>query len=126
MTNDDLSKFVDTSDEWIRTRTGIQERRHLDPLKSSSDMGYEAAKKALSDARVSAVDIDLIIVATTSQDHPGFPSTACLLQHRLGMRQVGAFDLAAACSGFNYGLTTAVQYVKSPNHQNLRNLVELR
>ena len=82
-------------------------------------MGYHAAVNAIKNANLSAQDIDLIIVATTSQDYPGFPSVACLLQDRLGLRNVGAFDLAAACSGFNMGLTTATQYVQTGLYKNV-------
>ena len=113
LTNQDIvNKGLDTSDEWILERTGIRERRVAGKI-TSSDMAYEAAKDALSDAGLTAHDIDLIIVATTTPDYPQFPSTACLVQKRLGMRNVGAFDLSAACSGFNFALTTGVQYVRS-------------
>lgn len=114
-----VDQGLDTSDEWIQSRTGIKERRYLDPDLATSDMGYYAAIDAIKNATLTAQDIDLIIVATTSQDYPGFPSVACLLQDRLGLRNVGAFDLAAACSGFNMGLTTATQYVQTGLYKNI-------
>ena len=111
-TNADLEKMVDTSDEWIVTRTGIRERRIAAPDETVSTMGYEAAKRALDMAGVSADDIGLIIVATTSATH-AFPSSACQVQSMLGIKGCPAFDVAAACAGFTYALSIADQYVKS-------------
>lgn len=106
LTNADLEKMVDTSDEWIRTRTGIRERRIADEQTASSDLATLAARRALEMAGVEPQDLDLIVVATVTPDM-AFPSTACLVQHRLGARRSAAFDLAAACSGFLYGLDVA-------------------
>jgi 3-oxoacyl-[acyl-carrier-protein] synthase-3 len=112
LTNKDLEKIVDTSDEWIRSRTGIEERRIVDSNTSASDLGVEAATKAIEDAGILAEDIDLIIVATLTPDYT-FPSTACVIQHKLGATKAAAFDLSAACSGFIYGIATGAQFIKS-------------
>jgi 3-oxoacyl-[acyl-carrier-protein] synthase-3 len=112
LTNYDLEKMVDTSDEWIRTRTGIRERRIASAEEASSDLAYHASLKALSQAGISAEDLDMILVATVTPDM-FFPSTACLLQHKLGARKIAAMDISAACSGFLYALSTAYQFVKS-------------
>ena len=103
LTNSDLERLVATNNEWIVQRTGIHERRVAAPHEAASDLGYEAAKRAIDSAGLVPADIDQIIVATVTPDTT-FPATACLLQHRLGCRQIPAFDLAAACSGFIYGL----------------------
>lgn len=110
LSNYDLEQMVDTSDEWIVTRTGIRERRIADPSQASSDLAYEAAKIAISNAGITAEDIDLIIVATITPDH-FFPSTACVLQEKLGAKRAAAFDLSAACSGFIYGLANASNFI---------------
>jgi 3-oxoacyl-[acyl-carrier-protein] synthase III len=110
VTNADLEKMVDTSDEWIRTRTGIEERRIADNETDTSDMAYEAAKTAIEDADISAEEIDLILVATVTPDQP-FPSVACLLQDRLGAKKAAAMDISAACAGFMYGMITAKQFI---------------
>lgn len=112
LTNKELEKIVDTSDEWIVTRTGIHERHVSRPDETTSDMAAEAAKKALFKAGLKATDMDLIIVATISPDMPT-PSTACLVQQKLGAPQAAAFDLSAACSGFVYGLSVAKAFVES-------------
>jgi len=117
LTNFDLEKMVETSDEWIRTRTGIRERRIAEPGTTTSDLAYEAAKEALKDAGVQAKDLDLVIVGTTSPDML-FPSTACLLQHRLGARDAACFDLAAACSGSVFAMITAQQYLLTGRYKN--------
>ncbi len=112
LTNDDISKFVDTSDEWIRERTGIRQRHVAADGQTTSDLGYEAAVRALKAAGVDASDIDLLIVGTTTPDVI-FPSTACLIQHRLGANGCAAFDVNAACSGFIYALGVADKFIRS-------------
>lgn len=117
LTNFDLEKMVETTDEWIRTRTGIRERRIAQKGECASDLGSRAAQEAIQDAGLAARDIDLIIVATTTPDM-FFPSTACMIQHKIGA-QCGAFDLAAACSGFPYALTVAAGFVQGGMYQNV-------
>jgi 3-oxoacyl-[acyl-carrier-protein] synthase-3 len=113
MTNKDLEKLVDTNDEWIRTRTGIEERRILkDPDKATAFMGTEAAKEVLEQRGISAEEIDLIILATVTPDYM-FPATACLVQKNIGAKNAFAFDLSAACSGFLYALSTGAMYIES-------------
>jgi 3-oxoacyl-[acyl-carrier-protein] synthase III len=112
VTNADLEKIMDTSDEWIRTRTGIEERRIADENTNTSDMGFAAAKKAIQDAGITPEDIDLILVATVTPDQP-FPSVACMLQERLGAKKAAAMDVSAACAGFMYGIITGKQFVES-------------
>lgn len=106
LTNKDLEEIVDTTDEWIYTRTGMRERHIAADDQAASDLGAEAAKKALDDAGVSAEDLDLIIVATLSPDM-FFPSTACFVQEKIGAKNAFCYDLGAACSGFLYALDTA-------------------
>jgi 3-oxoacyl-[acyl-carrier-protein] synthase-3 len=106
LTNYDLEKLVDTSDEWIVTRTGISQRRMASEEEATSDLAYHAALQALAAANLDPVDLDLILVATATPDM-FFPSTACVLQDRLGARRAGAMDISAACSGFVYGLAVA-------------------
>lgn len=118
VTNFDLEKMVDTSDEWIRSRTGIKERRILDKEKGSSYMAIEAAKKALEASELEPNDIDLIIVSTVTPDMM-FPSTACLVQENLKCKNAAAFDLEAACSGFLYGLSVAYSFVSSGIYKNI-------
>lgn len=118
VTNHDLEKLVDTSDEWITERTGIRERRIVNGAQAASDLAYEASKKALKRAQLKAKDVDLIIVATVSGDMP-FPSTACFLQSRLGAKNAAAFDLNAACSGFIYNLHIAHSLIKSGMHERI-------
>ncbi|HPA16561.1 MAG TPA: beta-ketoacyl-ACP synthase III [Verrucomicrobiae bacterium] len=115
LTNQELEKMVDTTDEWILTRSGIRERHIAAPGQATSDLGVEAARAALADAGLAAGDVDLILVATASPDML-FPSTACQLQHKLGARKVAAFDLSAACSGFIYALEVGRQFVASGTH----------
>jgi 3-oxoacyl-[acyl-carrier-protein] synthase-3 len=110
LTNADLERMVDTSDEWIMTRTGIRERRVAAPEQASSDLAYEAAVEALANSGLDAADLDLIIVGTASPDML-FPATACVLQDRLGARNAGAFDLSAACSSWGYGVAMAHGYI---------------
>ena len=106
LTNKDLETMVDTTDEWIVSRTGIRERRIAAEEQASSDLAVEAGRRALEAAGVTADQLDLIIVATVTPDMM-FPATACLLQDRLGAKKAAAFDLSAACSGFLYGIATA-------------------
>ena len=105
LTNADLEKMVDTSDEWILSRTGIRERHIADPGTTASDLAYPAAKEALKRAGLHSKDVELIIVGTTSPDMP-FPSSACFLQHRLGATRAACFDLSAACSGSVFSMIT--------------------
>jgi 3-oxoacyl-[acyl-carrier-protein] synthase-3 len=112
MTNADFEKIVDTSDEWITTRTGIKERRIAPPEICTSDMGLEASKRAMEQAGVSPEEIQLVICATITPDMP-FPATACIIQDRLGARKAAAFDIEAACSGFLYGLEIGQQFITS-------------
>jgi 3-oxoacyl-[acyl-carrier-protein] synthase-3 len=110
--NDDFAALgLDTSHQWIVERTGIEQRYVADASISSSDMGIEAAKQAIQAAGIVPGDIDLIVVATSTPDYLLFPSTACLIQDRLGIPPITAFDVSAACSGFSYALTTASQFV---------------
>jgi 3-oxoacyl-[acyl-carrier-protein] synthase-3 len=118
VTNDDLAKIVETSDEWIRSRTGIRERRISDEGTSTSDLGLIAAQRALNTADISAEKIDLIIAATTSPDYL-FPSVACILQNKLGAKNAAAFDVSAACSGFNYALTVASSFISNSTYKNI-------
>ncbi|WP_435873792.1 beta-ketoacyl-ACP synthase III [Polycladomyces subterraneus] len=110
LTNSDLEKMVDTSDEWIVSRTGIRERRIAADNEASSDLAVEAGRKALEAAGITPDQLDLIIVATVTPDMM-FPATACLVQDRLGASKAATFDLSAACTGFLYGITTAVQFI---------------
>ncbi|MFC5577592.1 beta-ketoacyl-ACP synthase III [Lysobacter niabensis] len=112
LTNDDLAKLVDTSDEWIAARTGIRKRHIAAEGETTSDLGYHAAMRALEAAGVDAKELDLIVVGTTTPDLI-FPSTACLIQHRLGADGCPAFDVNAACSGFVYALTVADKFIRS-------------
>jgi len=110
ITNFDLEKMVDTNDEWIRTRTGIQERRIADDNTNTSDIALAAAKKAIADAGIHPEDIDMIMVATVTPDQ-SFPSVACMIQEKLGAKKAAAMDLSAACAGFMYGMVTAKQFI---------------
>ena len=113
LTNFDLEKMVDTNDEWIRTRTGIKERRILkDPDKATSYMAAEAAKEALESAGVSPDEVDVIVMATVTPDYM-FPATACLVQDKIGAKNAFAFDVSAACSGFIYALTTGATFIEA-------------
>jgi 3-oxoacyl-[acyl-carrier-protein] synthase-3 len=118
LTNADLEKLVDTTDEWIMTRTGIRERRIASESETSASMGAGAAQKALEEAGVAAEDVDLIITATVTPDAT-FPSTACHIQRRIGASKAAAFDLQAACSGFLYGLVVAEQFLKTGFYRNI-------
>lgn len=117
LTNFDLEKMVDTTDEWIRTRTGISKRRIADDKTATSDLATEAARIAINDAEILSEDIDLIIVATVTPDM-GFPSTACIVQKNIGAKNAVAFDVEAACSGFLYALTIGEQFIKTGIYKN--------
>ncbi len=112
LTNADLEKLVDTNDEWIRERTGIRQRHVAAEGQTTSDLAVEAARRAMEAAGVTASDIDLLIVGTTTPDII-FPSTACLVQHRIGANGCAAFDVNAACSGFIFALSTADKFVRT-------------
>ncbi|MCA9398183.1 MAG: ketoacyl-ACP synthase III [Candidatus Omnitrophica bacterium] len=117
LTNHDLEKMVETSDEWIVTRTGIKERRVAQKDEKNSHLATAAAKEALKNAGLSADKVELIIVATISPDSH-FPSVACLVQKAIGAKKAAAFDISAACSGFLYGVTTAKQFLASGTYKN--------
>ena len=106
LTNEDLSRMVDTNDEWVKARTGISQRHIADDGQFTSDLGAEAAKAALKAAGLTADDIDLLVCATATPDYT-FPSTATIIQNKIGMRQGAAFDVGAVCSGFVFALATA-------------------
>ena len=118
LANRDLEQMVDTTDEWIYTRTGIRQRHIAADEEKTSDLALQASSRALAAAGVVPADLDLIIVATTTPDMV-FPSTACVLQSKLGVRNCPAFDVQAVCSGFIYGLTTADQFMRSGNYRNI-------
>jgi 3-oxoacyl-[acyl-carrier-protein] synthase III len=112
VTNDDLAKMVETNDEWIVSRTGIRERHYAAPHESASDLAFIASQHAMLAAQVTASEIDLIIVATSTPDMV-FPATACILQDKLGVKQCIAFDVQAVCAGFVYALATAEKFIKT-------------
>jgi len=118
VTNNDLSKTVDTSDEWIRSRTGILERRVSEYTTSTSDLALPACKSALEKAGISAADLDLIVVGTTTPDTL-FPSVGAILQDRLDAKKAVAFDVSAACAGFNFALTTAANFIENGTYNNV-------
>src|SRR3982075_2039135 len=116
LTNADLEKLVDTNDQWIMERVGIRERHLADKGVATSDLAVEAAKNALAERGIDASDLDAIIVGTVTPDML-FPSTACLVQHKLGAKDVWGFDLSAACSAFVYALQTGAQFVATGSHK---------
>lgn len=118
LTNADLEKMVDTSDEWITSRTGIKERRIVDKSMTTSYISTMAAKKALEDANISPEDIDLIMVATVVPDM-SFPSTACIVQSNINAFNAAAFDIEVGCSGFIYGLSIAKQFIENGTYKNI-------
>ncbi|MBS4539760.1 ketoacyl-ACP synthase III [Clostridium sp. D2Q-11] len=118
LTNKELESIVDTSDEWITTRTGIKERRILDKSKATSYMAKIAGQRAIDASGLGSDDIDMIIVTTVTPDM-AFPSTACIVQEKLGLKNAAAFDLEAACTGFIYGLSTGYSFIKSGLYQNV-------
>ncbi len=114
--NKDMERFVETSDEWIIERTGIRERRFVSEGQANSDLAVKAVEKALAAAKVDPADLDLIIVATVTPDMM-FPSTACLIQDRIGAKKAWGFDLSGACSGFLYALMTGAQFIETGRHK---------
>ena len=118
LSNFDLEKMVDTSDEWIVQRTGIRERRIAAANEASGDMGTQAARRCLENARVRAEDVELILCATTTPDQP-FPATACHIAHNIGAVNAGGFDINSACSGFVFALNSAIQFVASGTYRNV-------
>lgn len=116
LTNFDLEKIVDTSDEWITSRTGIKERRIAADDEASSDLAVKAAKQAMANAGITAEQVDLIIVATVTPDM-SFPATACLVQEQIGAPKAATFDLSAACTGFIYGISTAAQFIATGTYE---------
>ncbi len=119
MTNDELSERVDTSDEWIYSHTGIRNRHIAADNIKASDLAVSAAGKTLEQAGITANEIDLILVATSTPDYYGFPSTASIVQERIGAQRAGAMDIGAACTGFIYGLETARVYIESGSARNV-------
>ncbi|HOV16644.1 MAG TPA: beta-ketoacyl-ACP synthase III [Candidatus Cloacimonadota bacterium] len=118
LNNYDLEKIVDTTDEWIRTRTGMFERHIAADNEAASDLAYAAAKRAMESSPVKYREIDLILVATVTGDY-AFPSTACILQKRLGMKDIPAFDLSAGCTGFIYAVDVARQFIENGTYKNI-------
>ncbi|EMV4560484.1 3-oxoacyl-ACP synthase III FabH, partial [Listeria monocytogenes] len=118
VTNFDLEKIMDTSDEWIRTRTGIEERRIARDDEYTHDLAYEAAKVAIKNAGLTPDDIDLFIVATVTQEAT-FPSVANIIQDRLGAKNAAGMDVEAACAGFTFGVVTAAQFIKTGAYKNI-------
>ncbi|MCK4396909.1 ketoacyl-ACP synthase III [candidate division WOR-3 bacterium] len=118
LTNDDIAKIVDTSDEWIKTRTGVKERRVVGEGEATSDIATEAARRALQSANIESGDVDLIIVATSTPDF-FFPATACIVQHNIGAKNAAAFDLEAACSGFLYSLSIGNSLISTGVYDNI-------
>lgn len=117
--NSDFEKILDTSDEWIAKRTGIQTRYFASHEQHSSDLGVEAGRKAIERAKINPKDIDLVVVATLSPDYLGMPSTACLLSAKLGIYNKPAFDISSACSGFIYLLSLAKSFIESKTYENI-------
>jgi len=118
MTNDEISTFLDTSDEWISTRTGIRERRIAAPEQAASDLGEAAARRCLESGGLDPADLDLVIVTTISPDHI-MPATASILAHKIGATKAGAFDVQAGCTGFVYGLAIATAFVSANIYKNV-------
>jgi len=118
ITNHDLEKLVDTSDDWITERTGIKERRIVEKGQTTSDLAYEASRKALKAAGLGANELDLILIATTTPDML-MPNLGCVVQDKLGAKKAAAFDVYAACSGFLYGLSVADAFIKSGMYKNI-------
>ncbi len=119
LTNSDLEKMVDTSDEWILKRTGIKERHIAEDNIATSDLAVEASRDAISRADIDIDEIDLVLCATVTPDHFNMPSTACIISDKLGIKNVQAFDISAACSGFVYGLSIAKAFIESGMKKNI-------
>jgi 3-oxoacyl-[acyl-carrier-protein] synthase III len=119
MSNEEFTAFLDTSDEWIFSHTGIKNRHIADPEQAPSDLAIEACQKVLAKTAVPPDEVDLILVATATGDYLGFPSVACIVQDRLGAKRAGAMDLAAGCTGFIYGLETARNFVVGGGARNV-------
>lgn len=119
VSNDDLAKLVETSDEWIYSHTGIKNRHIAAEQEATSDLAVQAAQRALEKAGVSASAVELILVATATPDYLGFPSTACIVQDRIGAENAGAMDIVAACTGFIYGLETARVFIETGTYRNV-------
>lgn len=119
VTNDDLAKEIDTSDEWIRSHTGIGARHISSDEEATSDLAIKAAELAIERGDIGKDDIDMVIVATASSDYPGFPSTASVVQEKIGLQKAGAFDLVAGCTGFVYGLETARSMIAGGMFKNI-------
>jgi len=118
LTNADLEKMVDTSDEWITTRTGVKERRLAAKEEAASDLGAEAARRALKEAKIKPEEIDCLIVATITGDMP-FPATACFIQNLIGAKNAAAFDISAACTGFIYALSIGKAYIENKTYKKI-------
>lgn len=118
LSNQDLEKMVDTTDEWITSRTGMKERRIAADQESTSNLGAQAARRAIEDSGILSSDIDLILVATITPDHV-FPSTACLIQEQIGAVNAAAMDIKAACTGYIYALSTAKAFIEAGMYQNI-------
>ena len=118
VTNDDLSKLMDTSNEWIVERTGIEERRYANPNEGPSDLAIPAAKEAIKKAKINKDDIDFIIFATSTPDHY-IPGSSCMFQEKMNLDNIGALDIRVQCSGFVYGLSIAEQYIKTGVFNNI-------
>ena len=118
LTNKDLEKSLDTTDEWITSRTGIKQRHIVSPSEQTSDLAFEAAQRAIDNSNINTDEIDLIIIATTTPDKI-FPSTACKVQTKLGIKNCPAFDVQAVCSGFIYGLSIADKFIKTNSAKNI-------
>ncbi|MFH0886982.1 MAG: beta-ketoacyl-ACP synthase III [bacterium] len=119
LSNADLSKMVETTDEWITSRTGIRERRIAASDQGVSDLAVPAIKNALAQAKISAEDLELIVVGTCSPDYQVFPSTGCVIQDKIGAKNAAAFDVSAACSGFIFALSIAQQYIENGTHKHV-------
>ena len=119
VTNDELAETMDTSDEWIRSHTGIGSRHIADKEMNTADLGVEAAKVALERAGITAEEIDMVILTTATPDYVGFPATSCIVQDKLGAVNAGAFDLTAGCTGFVYGVEVAKNFIENGGYKNI-------